>query len=439
MNLLILLFCLLAAGLNWYYDRRLTNPIVLFNLLWGVGCFVSGLGLYGMFAPTLPTYTLYFAAILSFNLSALFFKKRKAALKNVYPAPDQARYPALRKLLLAGAALVFVLFAYRAGKVLLWISQPDSSFSAIRQLYFNSDYLLGGTWERLFELFVVSPFLMVCVVSSCAGLFHQKPYWPVILLTFACVGMQAFYTGGRKTLFVVFLLLLFSFLAGTRWRYLKLPLRLAILCGAGLLVFAMAGLTLSRGGEVSGIAETTTYYFTGSFKFFELSADRYLTGAPLLWGRGTLACFADIPVLILRFFGVESVQTASTVLGTSVQAYEMLSETQIFNAFSTMLFPMVADFGYPGAVLWPFLYGLLAQWLYVRMREKPNLYRRGAYLVIMASLFNSIISWDFITQQNGFALLFFLLAEHAANKAAARKSKTYNPGKQIKRKTHAGA
>ena len=113
---------------------------------------------------------------------------------------------------------------------------------------------------------------------------------------------------------------------------------------------------------------------------------------PLLYGNSTFTTFLGSLGVLLSPFGVElggSVEQIDSFISyVTSDGYHYL--TNIFSALK----PYVEDFGYFGMILFPFILGILYQWLYMQAKRS----KCGLFWIIYAMLLYSVIYFPILEQ-----------------------------------------
>lgn len=420
MNILILFVCAGLCVLSFKIDKKIYNPFFLFNFIWGVAVFVSGLGLFDFMVARASIYWLLLIAVIGFNIPLLIFHKKYKLLANAQSLVMQSDTSIVSKwtyrIVIFFQAILLLLSIKRSIIAVQWLAQGNP-YERIRSFYYYSDSIVGSMAENLINIYLITPFLTFCMILFAISIFKKKINLPFVLLYLANLGMVTFYTGARGGIFdliilcAVVLMIFFREVKKDRKRCTFL------LCSAIISVILLVTITLVRSihskNIIYSVLKTITMYFTGSIKFLEINIDKFLGNYDYLWGRGFFGGVADVFVLLLRFIGFRNIDTAGTLIGTPVQKAELIGPNQTYNAFPTMIYTFLFDSGILGVFIDSILFGLLCAFTYYIMLKKNNIFLLGMYLLCVISIVDSILVWDFLSPWAcfvwiGFGILYLL-------------------------------
>lgn len=412
--------------LSKYCFDTFKNHYVIFNTWWTILITLSFLNFSDLYRPSIETYFIFLIGLISFNFS-LFFKKKKFNKTSVISQD----YILNEKLaILFFAISLFFQFEYLVKGVVL-LSRNTIALAHIKASL--GSYFDDSPLELLKIYYFCQPFLVATVLITCFNfLFQEKVKWSIVILTFINVLSFSIAFGGRiqffRTIFFIFLFIIFSSLVKTKTPVFKKRFGKAVTICL-FLIGIMILFTQSRAWRNSvNWYETLGNYFLGSFVLFDLfltnDAISNLSGDKLL-GRGTLGCIID-PFLL--FFtkltpelGITTDNLAQNIINYKSEIFYEIGDGNKMNAFLTMYYVFLRDFGLLGIVIIPFFLGLTLNELYRFTMKKKSAILFIIYIFSCYNLLFGVIRWEllYFLPLGTIMFLFFL------NKSAYRRNILY--------------
>ena len=415
MSILILVVCMSFIMLSLHFDKRIYNPIVLFDLWWGSTIFISGFGFYGIYIPSTTTYLIMLAAIISFNIPFIFTLVVNG--KKVFdfkPEPDIATDDNLKTLIkyLIGFQVLIIIDLIRHSIRVLQLLASGMHYERIRHEYFYTNHIMSMS-DKLISSYMVIPLITFSMIII-ALLFLQKPYNKILMITTTlCVGLSAFSSGGRGILLTFGLITLLAYLIQSRQIKTTLVLKLKLLAFLAIVIGFLVYITTARGTSVNSndILHTVILYFTAPYIYFEKLYKHVLQDNVLLFGGGFFGGIIDFFMLAYKFISGTDFNTMAQNIAKYSQNYVVIGVgvNSKYNAFPTMVYTFFYDFGYLGMILGPLLFGTLAMCSYKKMIISNRLAYKGIYIVIALMIYHSVMKWEGISAVPWIAIGMFLV------------------------------
>ncbi|MFC6649001.1 O-antigen polymerase [Paenibacillus rhizoplanae] len=396
MSYLIGLICILFVFLSYKYDHKLYNPYILFNLWWGTTIFISGLGLFGIYIPNVNTYFLMLLAIVFFNLSA-FFKFRKINKSTLKITINKNHNNNENKSIKFVIFMELIIIAYLLKRTILVLKLLLSgmSYQTIRYEFFYADNINNG-YDQLVNAWFVLPIITFSIILLSLMIIEKRNNRVLLILTLISVGQYSFSSGGRSLLLTSGLILIMSWMISKDKVKVSFLSKIKIRISMIVLVIAMFTITIFRndtlGNPIIQAFKTIVLYFTAPYIYFENLIGLVIQDKVTLYGGAFFGGIIDVFVLFCRYIGFDLTQI-STHVGKYNQLYLSVGDSSYYNAFPTMIFTFFYDFGYLGIVLESFIFGLMANYFYGKMKREDSTASKGIYIIIVIMIYESVMRW----------------------------------------------
>lgn len=414
----ILIFFLCGGLSTFQYNRikNIFNPYIIFNVIWGIATFISGLGLYNIWVPSNYSYILVLIAIITFNIPALlpnFYGNKNYNSSLLAVVNNKNMFDKLYKWANASMCVFFVMLSVLAVNTIIWL-RNGNSYERIRVLFFENNVFTNSTIGTLISIYMVYPIWFFSSVLFILNTFTPNKNRVFNNLYLINLLLLIFVSGARGDVYVLITLLLTINLIymnktkETRKNRFKVNW---IYYGVALIAMSIITLlrSLNRQSPFSTILKTVIVYFVGPIKFLENSIQAIWSPEILLYGRGFFGGVLDIFILFFRFIGFKNIKTAATIIGTPVQTASLIGDNQYFNALPTMIYTFYCDFGLIGVFLGSFLFGFMAKIAYELYQRTSNIYALGIYLTLVVAIVQSTLNWIFLSPWPWYTIILFLI------------------------------
>lgn len=347
--------------------KTIANSIIMYNVWWCSVVSFSTLGISGLFIPSDYTYFIIFLGTLGFNFAGILFyrNKRYYVTSNIsYRNKPQSDVRLWLYYLLQIITTIFLIPYFLRG-LMVTTSQGMATLRALQ---------IDDPLEQLKIFWFSEPVLVASMIlSSFLYLSGQSKIWiliPVLINTI----LFAFSFGGRIVFFWLIFFFIFAWLFIRKNNFQKKAPSLTVSKKIwGILIvtilistsiWIMLYITKQRSPNTSLIS-TISIYFFGSFTMLDIllhNPELSMLHAPLMLGRATLGGLVDTIILFaakaLGIFGLTTQHMAVNQINSVTSKPHYVGNGIWMNAFSTMYYPYLRDFGVFGAFLVPFLLGL---------------------------------------------------------------------------------
>lgn len=419
MSYLIGMVCFILAIFSFFIDRKIYNPAVLFNFWWGITIFVSGFGFFGIQIPEFETYFMYLVAILAFNLPVLLIRTRNTKEKvpneieqsyNVFFTKNVTNFISIISLF-----NLFLLIQRSLRVVSLLLS--GTSYEIIRYLYYNSDQIVTGQYGMLITNVIITPITMFGGIIFALLLFYSRKNIYIMILSIMNVLLYSFSSGSRSIVMFLGISVVVSYILN--YKVVKIKSKFSLYVIVASLIGVLIYITINRSDNVnqlSDILQTIVVYFTGAFVYFEKMLPVVEMDNTFFLGGSFFGGVIDIFILVMKLFG-SNIEQISSIISEYNQEYVIIGSGIPFNAFTTMLYPFVYDFGKIGVLIQPFFFGLLARTFYVKLERNRTIMYKGIYIIIVMIIYESVMRWMGLFAHVWIMILLFYICNFIAKKS----------------------
>lgn len=383
--------------------RKISNPIVFFNLIWSVLIFISMLDVTGINTASDTVYKMFLLGGLSFNIVGvslylvnLLLVKKNDTKKNKKILNDDLKC----KLIVAVNVLMLIYYVYKA-VVVFRGTVAYGNYDEIRDYYYSNENF-SSTFEYITVLYLFDPMLYVDSIFASINLFERKYSKYITALLITNIVLRTVISGGR--------MILFEFVACVVFAYFSLYLphikktlsheRRKGQFGIVLIMFAAliiaAYITRLRGGQDKSLSQnvisTLVSNFTGSFTFFSILDDyrKYIFDFNL---RATFAGIIDPVYMFLRFINLTNSEIAQNSIGDLLSGFYSIGD-HYYNAMPTMYYFFVTDFKATlGPIIGPAILAIYSFVTDILRRRRATYKTLAVYMLMMLTLVESPMTW----------------------------------------------
>ena len=287
----------------------------------------------------------------------------------------------------------------------------SGGFGTIRQVYVG----VGGeafmtTIERIIYIhFIVFPGVTACNLIQAnlwsKGLMPLRKMWIAILN----VGVITIITGARTWLFSLVIYMLAAYLINSsfvkklstkEYKRIRRNILLIILVSFFAFVFITSQRSMGYGRTTrENFIDTISVYFTGGIKLFDLTLSSPTSFGLMdrMHGLSFIGGLLSVFQLILMYIpGIGSFfygDLISNQVQQFVTGYYAIGKSVSMNAFPTMYYYFMRDFGVLGILFGGCVFGWLITWATTRSRRN-NIHFSLIYCICMYLVIFSVCWWD---------------------------------------------
>lgn len=154
-------------------------------------------------------------------------------------------------------------------------------------------------------------------------------------------------------------------------------------------------LTLESFTEANSIfMEHISVYLTGSFRAFDYAFHNYNESLGFNFGRLTFAGLDEIIGNFYRLAGADY-QIMNHISGAITGPNITIGKDYEFNALYTCVYNYYFDFGVPGVILFPFLFGFIYHRIILTFERNPSTASLFMLIFVSVASISSVLTWKF--------------------------------------------
>lgn len=406
--------------------RDMLNPIFVFTVIWGAISVLASANMFGINETSDAIYGMtmlgvFFFVIGGFCVMQMIGKKKHNTNLVLRNTQWTTSYRNRMFFLFQIMAIVTFFVADIQSFLLLRSGYSIADMYAMKiQMGLGNSTLLSqknGIVSILLEYFA-RPILAISTPYGCISFFkykNKKQLLITVLMLFL-----AFFTRFNRMdimIFVITFICCFVILGNKEQMkkiYKKYKRFVIVFSAIGIVLFSI--ITINRGIESFGKA--IYYYFCGNMPFCNAKIEKILPNRINTWGltsyNGVLRPFLQM----LEGIGIspELVSVAETYI--NVEQAEVISNTgSIYNAFVGPFYFFYCDLGVLGIILYSFVFGVICEQCYMKMKKVGSDYYIIFYLILLVrGIFLSFYNFIGTNIAYGVAIVLLLLLKNNINK-----------------------
>ena len=402
-GLLGVIICIIFAVFSLNIYKRMFNPMFIMNVLFGPMIFLSIFSLFDFYEVVFDVYAMLSIGILFFNIGCLTLSINES--RNIMIGKQDILIEHSRFVDKIIVIFNIILIAIGTVEIINVVPYYMLGLEAadIRGIYFQgSNTLVYGTAElwQVIRTYITSPLTLVVVSVSSIWLVVEKRICQFVV-SLLIVFIQIIVSFSRFSILYVIIALSIS-LAVSRFMFtgyasvsgkVKRNVRLLfIACALGIF-----GVSVARG--VENFFVSFYEYYCGCIFLLNQLLPNIPEGATmgLVSFQGIIA---PIYFALHQMFGVSYASeyiNAISVLSVKDAPYIISANGHVTNAFGTMLYALLCDFGFIGIPFGMLLFGFFSGVIYRKMLRFPSERNIAVYIITVIAIVKSIQDYAFST------------------------------------------
>jgi len=380
--------------------KSIFKAINLINIPWIVFSTISTLGLYDLFIPSNQTLFIISFFLYSLNILYFFYSQNRKILVKI----NLSIQPRIRLIVFINLIFYIYMLSFfpKIYKIII-----ESGFANLRSFAFDSSLDLGTTVQLLIFQNIVAPVFLASIIIS-LSLLPFKRFRGLIFLSILDVALYTLFFAGRYFIIQLGFFFIFSiFLYNLRnFRSLKISLPLLFFA---FIIFIFSIIITELRSPNSDFIQTLIIYFSGPFIFLDLVLKNNPFKESLFWGTASFGFIVNILFSIFTLITGLKYNGSNHIITQFTGSPLFISPTVgYFNSMTTILFPLIADFG----ILGPLIGSILLVILIIKFEKfYNNLYSYFSisfYLYFLFILFNSILNSSFLFPSTGMVFILII-------------------------------
>lgn len=409
MKLVILIIAILGLIIALREKRNLSNPFVVFNVLWAIVAIFINIGNEYVFEPNTIALKCVLVGVIGFNLAQ--FMPKVTIGKSGIGIFSGNQYVINYRFVYVLSFVVLILSIMSAVSAIHAVLS-GSNFSAIRSDYHT--YTSGeSVYMYYFRGYVISPLRYVVIISTIIGILQRRRIGKAVIInTILIIILQAITSGGRYILMNTIFMIICGFLLFADKKRITRKQKLGLFIIVILFSYIIVFLTNNRATYLTQdmtvgkrLYETIYTYFVGSVTYLGEVIETTPSIVGSTFGVNFYAGFIIPIFVILNFIHLLPYPTVFSIIGTYACAVLRIGPATYYNAMPTIFGYFYIDGGLFMVLLESLLFGYICKRLYIRS-ETGNLLMTAFYILIFMQICNSSTRWFFYSSDYCLAFLY---------------------------------
>lgn len=400
---------LLVISLILY--KKISNPIVFYNLIWLLWIAVSTTDFLGFNSPSDRVYKMFIIGGIVFNICGHLFMLLEKLLskENKKKVIRPTLYYEYRKLIFV--ALQIIIFVYYFSKAIELLSSFNSGmgYSEVRGYYYSEDNF-SSPFEYRIVTFLFDPLIMVSEIIFAINIFDKQYNWFATVLMFCNIFLRSIISGGRMIIFElsVFIIMNFVYQYRNYIKYKKGKLKAGVVVSIATLVasYITSGRVEEENTLALGAIKSLVSNFTGSFTYFSVVDGMQKYTAPKL-GRVMFAGITDIFSMVTNSIGLTDVTLLRNDVGLILADFYYIGG-KYFNAMPSMYYFFICDFGTKWFFIGNIFFAAISVCTYIYCRKEKTCRALGLYLLVILMIAESSMTFLFFNISFVMTILYSL-------------------------------
>ena len=405
-----LLFIIFAVAAKKIY-RCLVNPVTVFCSVWGVILLGYSVHAYGLYYASSQSIRIIVSGVIMFfvgSVTATVLYTRKAKQFSRDASVDTDTLPINYGVLLFLNIISFIfLIGFGITVFLQLLSGKD--FHYIHKMYNEEEGILGGSVanKNMITWFVWplmhASLASVAVMVQCDKSKNNRLKRLCIFFILANLALFTLISGKRS--FLAELAFFFIAVFWMQGKRTKLRRRTKFFIAIVLVLVIMALEYISSGRGAESITRTIYFYLCGCVPHLSVK----LQGAAIVTkGVSSIYGFYQAPLIafnvIARIPYLSDIRSSMSELAVYTQERVYIGTDATYNAFLSPFYYFYTDGGMAGNLIFSFLFGLFATYVYHNHLKKRSYKSMTIYLIVFFSLYLSMVRMQYF--QMRFVLSF---------------------------------
>lgn len=393
-------FALFSLVVCYKNNKSILFPGVVFNFIWTFAIVSNQINLNGFYPVHEKTYLVILIGLITFNIPFLMTMNT-----GTIEQPDMMEISrnGIKTILGLQVIMILMLIPLAIKAIPFYQIYGNVGFRTVYAKGIEYGYMSAA--ERMLYIhFGVFP---LCLVTNMAMIFlwtHGVVKFRALVLGLVAEALISFCSGSRGNILLLLFVVIQAMLLSTKMSeelsyYLNKVKRQVKWVIVGL-VIALIYISIQRGNVGSGnfvleFAKTITANFSGGIQLLDLALqdpDKWDLSNYYL-GIATLNGFFQILAVVVRIISLNRINLTIPSVAQYASNFFSVSPTQSMNAYVTIFYTFIQDFGYLGIIILPVIIGGIAVHIYRRMCRNADIYSMLMLSFINIVFLFSTIRW----------------------------------------------
>lgn len=395
-------FSVIISILSYYKIRRITSPMVLFNIIWSIVYIFIYVNLSNFYEVSNQAIIIMLVGQIFYNLGTTF-KVRIGKRKNVTICDSDGAAFRIPNLIIVIQIILLCLMLPFISKAMTSIL--INGFNMQRYYFATNETDFFSSVQRLIYIYlIVFPLNKAICLLCVMELISKKKISLKLIISAVSMGCETIITAGRFAIVdILFCFMMVFFVMKKRGKQDKETKKLSRVV-ITVFVSVVAGIMLISSMRTLKDDNMLKILFANTIDYFTIGP-RLLDKAlmdPVTWGLNDFGCggftLAGLMEIVRLFFAFLHIPINLNFFGRSQEVaglYFAISPTgKMANAFTTMYYYFMRDFSYLGLVILPFLFGLICSNIYRKSNRENSIWSAMKYSYLMLLVLYSSCWWN---------------------------------------------
>lgn len=427
------LFAAFGLIMSFWKTKKIIYPGVVFNFIWLVAIIMNQNNPNHFYAIHENTYAVILLGITSFNIPFLLCRTNRRS--RITEANESLNEKSAKKILFVQLIIFMALIPLLLKAIQFHAIYGTAAFRSIYAEGVKYGYMT--VFERLLYIhYVIFPISMV--TNGMQIILWTKGITNVKYLIFGLVNevIIMYCSAARGNLLIVILFFIFAVFISSMaldkvekyFKRVRRQLKWFIIAGVALLVFmSIQRGNVDEGNFILGFYKTLATNFSGGFNLLDQAVN-----SPEDWGlneyrfgTASLRGFVEVLLFAIRLITLNRVNIELTSVAEYASHFFNVSDTTKMNAYVTVFYTFMQDFGILGVVLLSMFFGYISVRFYNKVMQTATIKNTMFLMFMLVTLFYTTVRWQLMIADWGAMFvhviwLSMLIGENSKKKLKVR-------------------
>lgn len=415
---ILIITLLFIAGINWYIEKNIYNPLTIFSGMWCLIIFLANLKLYGMYDFSSKPLIIVGIGVLGFSLGYWGIKYSIFNKKYMYELDcdrTSDKYEFNYKIIYIFQIVCFLFYIWFSIQIIKKLN-TGISYSMIRSMYqgYSEELLISSKLANFIKSWIAVPVVYTSIPIILISIFEKKTKKTLVILCIINIFMHIFCSASRFVMqYLIFesilLLLIYKKKVSRKIKnYIKSIILIAIM--------VIISITFIRHKASTTISDESI--FKSIYSYISLCIplfDRWISiidsfGLKTYGMASISGVYSIINLFVLKRIGIVTpIYDYTYSIISSTEVFMNIFEGKKYNAFVTIFYYFYLDFRMIGVLLGGILFGIIYSISFTRIMKNRNIFNLLIFLLLSQGLVKSMVRLEFIMASYVMAFFYSIL------------------------------
>ena len=401
-----LLYVLLLANIMYVTNfkfQTLLKPNILFSSIWCLTAGISSLGLANFYKPSVDVHFYSIVVIITFNIIYFIVPK---LLKN----KEEERSSSLRVSLILYINIIS--WVYLSGFLLFsWNIIITKGFNYLRLYAFDSSFGMASTNQLLIIQWFIQAIFYATILVTLAAFLLNVNYGKKTLIVIAGMDIIIYVVlfAGRTIMLNTVMYMILGFLLVNGTIFINHKLLIKVLIPIMIMFIAMMYVTKSRSWGSVGAYQNFLTYYVGPFTYLDKTLLGNNASDGLLYGKSTFGFIYNVLFAPFTYIFKIPYRGSDYFITQVTSVPRSISPTLKMNFSTTMIYPLLRDFGLFGLIFGTSFYSFVITTGEKLFSRRKDLKYLSIYLYLLGTITSSISTYPLLFPMHLVTILTILI------------------------------